>query len=57
MEIITKTLYGIRSYNSIVRMGIPYVKFSLFGFTQWGDLNDSSVNEWRFLGYKIYGRN
>ena len=49
----TKTVYGFRIYNSIIRIAMPYIKFSMLGFTQWGDLNDNKVNEWRFLGFKL----
>lgn len=53
MDIITKTIYRVKTFDSIKRMSFPYIKFSLLGFTQWGDLNDDKVNEWRFLGFKI----
>ena len=53
-KITTKVMSGMKTWDAITSsFQIPYIKFSMLGFTQWGDFLDSKVNEWRFLGFKI----
>jgi len=52
-ESYMRTPLYMKTFNSSVQLHLPYIHFSLLGFTIWKDLNDNNFIEYRFLGYKI----
>lgn len=46
--------FGIYLWGDSIKLHLPYIKFTLFFYTVWGDLNDKNYTEHRLLGIKLW---